>query len=181
MIAPKSFAKSLFLLIVLSVSTAGLSRAQSTKPVQKAAEPAVLDTTNYSVKIPTSWRHFDKAAGEFTALYIMAPPVNNFSPNVNIIGTPTGNISMDEFFNGNMESMKAGNMAPDSSGDFETNGLKGKFYTTKVDYKGTSIAIKSYLLLHNGVGYVLTGACLTSQRKDYYPMFEDIVHSFKLK
>ena len=62
-----------------------------------------------------------------------------------------------------------------------TNGLKGKFYTAKVDHNGTSIAIKSYFLLKNGIGYLLTGACLTSQRTTYYPQFEAIVKSFKIK
>jgi len=177
----KSLAKSFFLMFTLSILTAFVARAQTNTLAQKTNEPAVLDTTKYSVKIPTGWKHFDKTTGEFSALYIMAPRVNNFSPNINIIIAETGDISIDDFLNGNMESMKKGNMAPDSTGDFETNGLKGKFYTAKVDHNGTSISIKSYFLLKNGFGYLLTGACLTSQRTTYYPMFQDIVDSFKIK
>ena len=181
MTTAKTFAKSLFFLIGLLVLTAGFTNAQTSAPAQKTAEPAVLDTTKHSVKIPAGWRHFDKATGEFTALYIMAPRVNNFSPNVNIIMAETGNISMDEFLNGNMDNMKKNNMAPDTSGDFETNGMKGKFYSTKIDHNGVSITIKTYMLLKGGLGYVLTGACLTAQRTDYYPLFDDIVKSFKIK
>jgi len=181
MTAAKLLVKSLFLLIVLSVLTAGIARAQTSAPTQKAAEPAVLDTTKYSVKIPAGWRHFDKTSGGFSALYIMGPKADNFFANVNIIIVETGNITINEFLDGNMESLKKGNMAPDSTGDFETNSLKGKFYTAKIDHNGTGITIKSYFLLKDGFGYVLTGACLTSKRTTYYPVFDDIVKSFKVK
>src|ERR1700733_464892 len=127
----KSLAKSLFLLMAVCALSASAAHAQTGSIPQKAGEPAVLDTTKYSVMIPAGWRHFNRAAGEFSALYIMAPKADNFNPNVNIVMVETGDISIGEFINGNIESMKKGNMAPDSTGDFETNGLKGKFYTAK--------------------------------------------------
>ena len=181
MTTTKSLTKWLFFLLTLAVLTIGAAHAQTSAPAQKAAEPAVLDTTKYSVKIPAGWRHFDKTTGGFSALYIMGPKADNFFANVNIIMVETGNITINEFLDGNMESLKKGNMVPDSTGDFESNGRKGKFYTTKVDRNGTSITIKSYFLLKDGFGYVLTGACLTSKRSTYYPVFDDIVKSFKLK
>jgi hypothetical protein len=177
----KTLTKSLFLLIVVCVLSANAVHAQTGSVPQKAGEPAILDTTKYSVMIPAGWRHYNKTTGDFSALYIAAPRVDSFSSNINIIMVETGNISIDEFLNGNIESMKKGNMAPDSTGDLETNGLKAKFYTTKIDHNGTSIAIKSYFILKGGIGYVLTGACLTSQRTAYYPQFEAIVKSFKIK
>ena len=162
--------------------TARLSaNAQITVPKQKTADSSTLDSDKYMVKIPTGWRHFDRPSGNFNALYIMAPHANGYTPSINIIGTPTGKISLDEFFKGNMDDVKAGNIAPDSSGEVEASGLKGKFYTIKIDSKGSSFALKSYFFVKDGFGYVLTAVCLTSQKGVYYPVFEDIVKNFKLK
>ena len=77
--------------------------------------------------------------------------------------------------------MKKNNMVLDGSGDFESNGLKGKYSTSTFYYQGRKLATKTYTFIKDGLAYVLTGTCLINQENSYRPIFDKTVKTFRFK
>jgi len=140
-----------------------------------------VDTDKFSIALPKGWRHFVQESQGFKIFFLMSPPVDNFAPNLNILTEDTQGMSPDEYMKVSDENMKKGGMIKDGSGDFEVNGVIGKYSTSVLSYQGTNIALKSYVFIKNGLAYVITGSCLVTQKDSYRPIFDKTVKTFKIK
>ncbi|BAU54536.1 hypothetical protein [Mucilaginibacter gotjawali] len=141
----------------------------------------IVDTDKFSIALPAGWKHFVKESQGFKILFLMSPPVDNFSPNLNILTEDAHGASMEEYMTASDENMKSGGMVKDGSGDFEVNGFSGKYSTNVFNYQGRNIALKTYVFIKNGLAYVITGSCLTTQKDSYRPIFDKAVKTFKIK
>jgi hypothetical protein len=142
---------------------------------------SIIDTDKFSIALPGGWRHLVKETQGFKILFLMSPPVDGFSPNVNVLTEDTHGASMEEYMTASDDNMKSGGMIKDGSGVFESDGTQGRYTTSTMNYQGHSIALKSYVFIKNGLAYVLTGSCLVSQENNFRPIFDQIVTTFKIK
>lgn len=141
-----------------------------------------VDTSIFSIGIPKGWtHHVGSAMGTFTAYYIMAPRVNNFSPNMNILTQNVGSTTMDDYVKLNMTQMKAMNVTINSTGGINIGDMPGKYFKSTFVMQGRTIVIKSYFCIHNQTAYVLTGTTLPADTNKYYPIFDSMAASFKIK
>jgi hypothetical protein len=140
-----------------------------------------VDTDKFSIALPKGWRHFVQESQGYKIFFLMSPPVDNFSPNLNILTEDAQGASLDEYMKQSDESMKKGGMIKDGSGDFEVNGIIGKYSTSVFNYQGRDIALKTYAFIKNGLAYVVTGSCLTTQKDSFRPVFDKTVKTFRIK
>jgi hypothetical protein len=154
---------------------------QTSSPPKRNISKLIIDTNKFSIATPPGWQRHIQTSNGFEILFIMAPPVSGFSPNVNILTEDLKGLSPEEYLKTNVENMKNANMILDDSGDFDADGLRGKYTTSTFNYQGTNIATKSYVFIKDGLAYVLTGSCLITQKDIYRPIFDKTVKTFKLK
>jgi hypothetical protein len=177
--------KILFRPICLLLSLSGI--AILTLNFKNSAAPPrnisklIIDTTKFNIATPFGWQRRIQTSNGFEILFIVAPTADGFSPNLNILTESLNGISTEEYLKTSAENMKNANMILDGSGDFQADGIQGKYSTSTFNYKGTDIATKSYVFIKDGLAYVLTGSCLISQKDTYRPIFDKTVKTFKLK
>jgi hypothetical protein len=178
-----------FILLLLTIAIVSLvSSCKQFKTgkkgtITKAADTAgwvTVDTSDFSIKMPKSWKHEVKQ-GKFTMLFLLAPRDDNFTPNLNALSQPVGNVTMDDYVKANAEQLKEMDVHIDTTGDMTIDGLQGKYFMSRYLLKGHPIGVKTYFVLYNGNAYVLTGTTEADNSDRYYPIFDGIVSTLKIK
>ncbi|MBD1392220.1 hypothetical protein [Mucilaginibacter glaciei] len=181
--------------ILFAVSCKGPDGKQGNTPpdtpltvnVPAAAKPdasmnnGVYSTAEYQISIPTGWEQKDQLSNNYKLVMLVAPRVDNYSPNLNILKDDMKGKELDGYIRLNLEKMATMNLTNQKNGDLVIDGVKGKFLTYNYTIEGRNIAIKTYVIPKNGVAYVLTGSCLESQAATYQKQFDDVANTFKLK
>ncbi len=141
----------------------------------------VYDTDKFSINIPAGWGHHTQMLNGFKIFFMNAPPSDGFSPNLNILTESTQGLTNAQYIHISKEHMKQNNFVIDAEGEFQANGIKGVYFSSKFDYQGRKLSSKSYNFIKGGLAYVITGTCLPGQAGAFRPIFDKTVKSFKVK
>ena len=172
--------KPLLFCIVCITTIANLSFC-NTQNTPKNNFHTKIDTNKFDIDLPVGWTRENKVSNGFNILFLISPPVDNFKPNLNILAEDMHGASLEDYFKTSTENMQKASMIQNGFGEFEVNGIKGKFSTSTYLYQGYNLALKTYIFAYNGLAYVLTGTCLDSQKDTYRPIFDKTVKTFRIK
>lgn len=140
----------------------------------------VTDSDKFSMDVPPGWKKITRQVQDLTATVYMAPPADNFHPNINVLLDSGHGVSLDIYLAHNRETMKEAGMQLDSAKDYQANGNKGKCFNVAFNYQGRLLALKSYIFMQNNVAYIVTCTCLDTQKSTYDIVFDNALKTFKI-
>jgi hypothetical protein len=140
----------------------------------------VTDSDKFSMDVPPGWNKATRHIQDLTATVYMAPPADNFHPNINVLLDSGHGVSLDVYIAHNRETMKEAGMQLDSVNNYEVNGNKGKWFNVAYNYQGRLLALKSYIFMQNNVAYIVTCTCLDTQKSTYDIIFNNTLKTFKI-
>jgi hypothetical protein len=142
-------------------------------------------TYGYAVKAPAGWEKSDTTYMGQKVTFIRLPRENAEDPfmeNVNIVQEKVGSYGMQEYLDASISNMEKGltNFSNEPAEDVKMGDYEFKKIRYGHTYSGVDIDAELYIIIKDGVAYLLTCSASRGQREKYETSFEEIVRSFRI-
>jgi hypothetical protein len=170
------------LLLILSFVLLPLLSSQAEEAKQS---PLFTETDKgYSITFPSQWQW----QRDFMGLDVFASAPSKdvqstFLANISVISGQIGkDVSVDAFFNENMENLKKAlrEVKVVETGKIFIDGLEGRKVVYNHSMADIHLRVAQYFVVKNGIGYIVTGTALEEGFPKFVDTFEAAVRSFKL-
>lgn len=150
------------------------------KSFNENAKTASDTTRGFTIDVPEGWHREEKDMNGRRFTFLMAPKVNNFQANLNILKDDAKGMNLEQYVDYSLQHMGAITPGNLKKTDIEVNGIKGKLVQYTMAYQTFNMQLGSYILpVNNNSVYIITTTELVDN-PHYTEVLDKTVHTFKV-
>ena len=140
------------------------------------------EKSHVSIKYPSTWHRKDNDKTVFIFMRPIELPGQQFQENINLVTKPSKGHSVKDFAEATQSQIQSGGLKNGKLIKVDYLTIKGKDYTRIIfEHESGGVPLKCiyYLLVQNDREYAICCSAMRNNFDEYFPVFEEMIKSFK--